>query len=400
MVQYFHRVSVVAPVANLPAVLLTGFIVPYGFATLCIATVWPTLGHLLGYGLSTVIGALITTVHWFALPWWTSFRVPSPPPLLLGSFFAVAVLLAVAMLTAKRRMAWIACAVLFSLGGLLAVYPFPPRLHAGRLEIAVLDVGQGDSIFIAFPNGRTMLVDSGGLPGSSYIRGARAGFDVGEEVVSPYLWTRGLRRLDVVALTHGHQDHFGGLSAVLRNFRVGQLWVGRDVDSSAYRALLATAKARGVPVIHQLQGNNYDWDGVRMRVLWPPDDDVVKSATNDDSIVLHLEKGSEKLLLAGDIGRSVEESLVLEKDLFPVEFLKVSHHGSATSSAEPFLEAARPNYAVISVGGNNPFGHPSALVLDRIAADGIHLFRTDRHGAVTALTDGNGFEISAFLDAP
>jgi len=164
------------------------------------------------------------------------------------------------------------------LAGLLAAYPFSPRLNAGRLEVTVLDVGQGDSIFVAFPDGRTMLVDGGGLPGSAYIKGARPALDVGEDVVSPYLWTRGLKRIDVVALTHGHEDHMGGLPAVLRNFRVGQLWVGRDVDSSAYRALLATAKARGVPVSYQVKGNSYDWDGVGIYVLWPPDDNPVKTA--------------------------------------------------------------------------------------------------------------------------
>ena len=130
MAQYFHRISVVGPATNLPAILLTGVIVPYGFAALSIGVAWPALGRVLGYGLSAAIGALISIVHWLALPSWTSYRVPSPPLLLLCSFFAVGVLLSVALLTARRWAAWIACAALLPFAGLLAAYPFSQRASA------------------------------------------------------------------------------------------------------------------------------------------------------------------------------------------------------------------------------------------------------------------------------
>src|SRR6202043_1853741 len=142
-----------------------------------------------------------------------------------------------------RRGVWAPSVVTLVLAALIVAYPFPARSPRGRLEVTVLDVGQGDSIFVAFPDGRTMLVDGGGLPGGAYLHGHRPGIDIGEDVVSPYLWSRGLKRIDIVALTHGHEDHLGGLPAVLRNFRVGQLWVGRDVNSAAYHGLLSTAAA-------------------------------------------------------------------------------------------------------------------------------------------------------------
>ncbi len=167
--------------------------------------------------------------------------------------------------------------VVLAAAALIAAYPFAPRLNRGRLEITVLDVGQGDSIFVAFPNGRTMLVDGGGLAGGFYIRGARPGIDVGEDVVSPFLWSRGLKRIDVVALTHGHEDHYGGLAAVLRNFQVGELWLGPNGDSAGFFALLAEARARRVPIIHRLKGDAFDWGGVNVDVLWPVDDAPVKA---------------------------------------------------------------------------------------------------------------------------
>ena len=257
---------------------------------------------------------LTASVDWFARMPSASYRLPGPSAVLMVTFFMALTLLAATILAGWRRIGAAAFLSLLALALLVALHPFPPRLNHGRLEVTVLDIGQGDSIFVGFPDGRTMLVDGGGLPGSTFVRGMRAGIDVGEDVVSPYLWSRGLKRLDVVALTHAHEDHIGGLFAVLRNFRVGELWVGHDVDSAAYRSLLVEARARGVRVVHRVQGESFDWAGVRIQVLWPLNDDPVRSATNDDSLVLRLQDGSERLLLAGDIERPVERNLTAGAD--------------------------------------------------------------------------------------
>jgi competence protein ComEC len=316
----------------------------------------------------------------------------------LAAFFAAATVLAATVLLAKRRAAMVAAAVVAGLAALIAIHPFAPRLDAQRLEVTILDVGQGDAIFVAFPDGKTMLLDGGGLPGSAYIRSRRPGIDVGEDVVSPFLWERGLKRLDVVALTHAHQDHLAGLAAILGNFQVGELWVGRDIESAAFAALLAEAGERGIPVIHRQRGDEFDWGGVRMRVLWPERLAPGKTAANDDSLVLRLESRQEKLLLTGDIERPVERTLGADGDALGADFLKVPHHGSRTSTTGPFLDSVRPRFAAISVGENNPFGHPSADVVQRIEAEGIRLYRTDRDGAITVLTDGSDLAIRTFLN--
>ena len=242
---------------------------------------------------------------------------------------------------------------------LVASHPFAPKLVRGDLEVSVLDVGQGDSIFTAFPDGRTMLVDGGGLGGSEWVGGYRSGTDVGEEVVSPYLWSRGLKRLDVVALTHAHHDHIDGLHAVLENFSVGELWVGRDIESAAYRTLLAEASAHGVRIVHKEQGSDFNWDGVTGDVLWPPHEAAATEASNDDSLVMRLTDGSLHFMLPGDAEQSVENELASEQAPLAAEFLKVPHHGSKTSSTEKFLEAVAPKVAVASVGESNPYGHPA-----------------------------------------
>src|ERR1700730_8605237 len=116
---------------------------------------------------------------------------------------------------------------------LIALFPFSPAWSAGKLEVSVLDVGQVDSLFVVSPGGRTLLIDGGGAFGGFPGHEERNGVDPGEEAVSPYLWSRGFQKLDVVALTHAHQDHLGGLAAILDNFRVSKLWIGREVSSLA-----------------------------------------------------------------------------------------------------------------------------------------------------------------------
>ncbi len=182
-----------------------------------------------------------------------------------------------------------------------------------------------------------MLIDGGGLEGSERVAGYRSGTDVGEEVVSPYLWSRGLKHLDVVALTHAHHDHLDGLLSVLDNFQVSQLWIGRDEETPALRNLLEEARARGVAIVHRTAGSGFAWDGVRGEVLWPPDTGPVREASNDDSLVMRLSDGGVRFLLSGDAQQKAEDNMVARGAPLDAAFLKVPHHGSTTSSTNIFF---------------------------------------------------------------
>jgi len=397
---YFHRVTLAGPFANVPALLLTGLAVPLGFLTLAASLVSHALAGWLAKVLGLILAMLDAAVRWFAGWHGASYRIPGPPLELIAIFVAVAIALSAAI-RMRWKVRWLSSAAiaLLAAAGIIATHPFPPRLAPQRLELTVLDVGQGDSLFLSFPHGRTMLVDAGGEIGNFHSGGMRSGIDVGEDVVSPYLWSRGLKQIDVVALTHAHEDHLGGLPAIFENFRVGEFWVGRDIQSAAYRQVLAAARAHGVRIRHLKQGDSFSEDGVSGSVLWPDDLAESQSAKNDDSLVMRLTDGTESLLLAGDIERPSERRILGEEQSVGVNFLKVAHHGSKTSTTDPFLSAAHPAFAAISVGRDNIFGHPSPEVTEQLEAAGVRVYRTDRDGAITASTDGRTLNVSAFLHA-
>lgn len=399
MAHFFHRVSVSGPLANMPALVLSALIVPFGFITLGLDALWTGLAAIAAHFTGWLVQSLLVIVQTISAWPHTAYRIPGPPAWVLAAFYILLALATLAATSRRRRWAIVLSLPLAALLLVSASYPFAPRLPSGALEVSVLDVGQGDSIFVAFPDGRTLLIDGGGSYSPTRMGGMRTGIDIGESVVSPYLWQRGVRRLDAVALSHAHNDHLDGINAVLDNFQVQQLWIGRAVDSRPFRELLAHARARGVRVVRRARGESFSWGSVTGLVLWPEDRPVAAEASNNDSLVLRLEYGRRAFLLPGDIEKPVEADLVLRGDPLAADVLKVPHHGSRTSATEPLLRAVQPRAAVISVGETNPFSHPHRETLDRLSAARVRALRTDQDGTVTFSCDGNAVRITTFVAA-
>jgi competence protein ComEC len=405
MARDFHRITLAAPLVNLLVVPLTGLIVPLGFLALGAGLLVSSVGRLLAVPLGWLTLLLLRVVTWFAhFPSW-SYRIPTPYGGLVAFFFVLLLALCVTFYleSAYRKTAALALATALAISAAtVAVFPFSPKWSKGKLELTVLDVRQGDSLFVVSPGGKTLLIDGGGdvldYPGHEVTRG----FDPGEEAVSPYLWSRGFKKLDVVALTHAHRDHLGGLAAVLNNFRVDHLWIGREVSIPALSELEDLARSHGVSVEHEAEGSSFSWDGVIGTFFWPEasSTSLASAAKNNDSLVLRLQYGKRTMLLPGDAERETERAVLAheEASALRADVLKIGHHGSKNSTTQPFLDAIEPKIAIISSGEDNPYGHPSPELLDRLQTVGARIYRTDRNGAIRVLTDGQTLEVSCFVD--
>jgi competence protein ComEC len=387
MAEYFHRVSFTGLSANLLIVPAMNAVVPLGF--MAIFTGWRWTGSLAGALLR--FSARVAGWHANLEPAW---RVPDPP-LWLVFAFGVA-LVACAVLIRHRTLKWPAITVVLGLFVLLLWQPWLGSHTAGLLELTAIDVGQGDSLLVVLPHGEIMLIDGGGR--LVYGRQRKSNLDIGEDVVSPYLWSRGIRRIDVMIATHSHQDHIGGLFAVMSNFRPQELWTGANPPPE----LEALARRLGIPSYEKHPTGPLELSGAIVEVLAPADDYVPRTAGNNDSLVLRISYGSRSFLLTGDMERGIEAKLLAAGTNLHADVLKVGHHGSRTSSTTAFLEAVSPSVALISAGYENSFGHPHPDVLGRLAERHTAILRTDRDGLVTARTDGHSvfFDLQAWRQNP
>jgi len=389
MALYFHRITIFALPVNVFILPLLLVLMPAALITLIVALIAPAYAVVpamfvalplhFGAGLVRIFGSLALG----------DFRIPAP---LLWQSAAFCALLAAAMVLASRansngsrwprRAAWVA----LLLAALAAVAPRPIDHPHDALLMEAIDVGQGDSLLLITPDGKTLLVDGGGFGGGPHQ--APQDFDIGEEVVSEALWSRGIRHLDVVALSHAHSDHMGGLPAVLRNFHPDELWVGNNPRFGAYNALLDEAAGLHIRLRPLRAGDALSLGATQITVLAPfRDYHPGPEPTNNDSLVLRVAYGATSVMLEGDAEAPIEQAMLAEPGLQST-LLKVGHHGSVTSTRPEFLARVAPQWAVISCGLHNRYGHPREEVLEVLQAAHIRTFRTDINGATCFRLDG------------
>jgi competence protein ComEC len=392
----FGRVTFAGLALNVAAVPLMAVAQMAGLAVLPAFALFPELATVPGWLAHLGASGLIQSTGFLEWAPFVAWRVALPNPAVVFVYY---VALAAAWVVwepatwpesvtrACRRAALglalgAGCWILFEPWAIVA------RRGDGRLRVTFVDVGQGDAALVRFPRGSTLLVDAGGLRG-------RSAFDVGDRVVAPVVRGTGVRRLTALAFTHGDADHAGGGEAIVREFRPHDVWEGVPVPPNPLlQQLKIAAVEAGSTWTNVRDGDLVTIDGVLVAVHHPSLPDWERQdVRNDDSIVLEISWHAASFVLAGDIGREAEALIISRFAPAPLRLVKVPHHGSLTSSSPDFVRALGPRVAVVSVGRGNPFGHPTATVLQRYREAGADVFRTDEDGAVVVETDGFSLDV-------
>lgn len=258
---------------------------------------------------------------------------------------------------------------------LLLVVTLQPR---GQLTVTVLDVGQGDAILLEMPDGQDVLVDGG--PDGRVLEGLGRALPFYD------------RTIELMVLTHPHADHVTGFIAALDRYEVERVLTAETLhDSSTYKEWQHAVAAEGSSVDVAITGARFAFGEATLTVLWPAPGSAPSKNLNDDSIVLLLDYRDTEFLFMGDASTEVEQQML---DAVPdVDVLKVGHHGSRFSSSDAFLDRAKPEIAVISVGEGNRYGHPHKEALERLERHGMRVFRTDEYSDIELRSDGSKIRI-------
>ena len=383
----FGRVSIVGVLTNIVVVPATGAAVVLGTLALAAGS------------FSTPLGESYAALAGLLLEWTIGFsRYAANLPFAsveAGRFgvAGAAAWYAVMGLVARRRnrrAAALFLALLLAALNAAVLLPADPAFapSPGLLRLSMIDVGQGDACCVEFPGGETLLVDTGPITPAG---------NAGVKTVIPFLKKRGISSVDLLVVTHPDADHCGGAASIIRGIRVGRIIEGSSgAETAVYESFHAAARERAVPLCRAARGDTISGPACsRLYVLWPPrtahpdEGRSRRGASNNSSIVFRLVYGDISVLFTGDAEKDAEHAMIRSYGGFlRCTVLKVAHHGSESGTSGEFLDAVRPSVAIVSVGAQNRFGHPSGSLLGRLGKSGARVLRTDREGAVVLTTDG------------
>jgi competence protein ComEC len=405
---YYNLFSPVSIPANLLAAPLVGLILLLGILAAILGLFWLPLAGLLNASTGVVLDLFLALVALLQELPGAVIYLATPPVLLAavwyGGLFLVAGICSGVWSPAVLRRFKNWTAVGAALGVVLLLIWWPWSGGGQKLIVHFIDVGQGDCSLVQTPGGRNMLIDTGGWR-EEFLSGTGAG----SQVVAPYLRRIGVRRLDVLVLTHPHEDHAGGAAYLVKNFPVilalvppaalpdgsGEAPGGETAEEipAAFTALMKNMEANGIPVEAAGAGDSLALDSmIDLRILSPGEMRASEASLNNISLVLKLTYKDRAFLFTGDVELEAQRKLLERGEELEADVLKMPHHGSRTLLPE-LVQQVQPEIAVIQVGAHNTFGHPAPSTLELLEHSGAAVYRNDLDGAVIIETDGYGLQV-------
>jgi competence protein ComEC len=388
---HFHRISTMGLVSNAIIIPIVGFgILPLGLLSLPLIPAFPSWGSLLVQAAAALAHGGIQTMELIASLPFAARYLPGPTTLEMILFYGFIA----SLLWLKRQpIKKLALALILVLALLDLSYWGLRGYTANRLRATFLDVGQGDCALVEFPRGRRMLIDGGGLYGD---------FDVGENVIAPFLWKQRILQVDYLVVSHPEPDHYKGLTFIARNFHPREFWHnGMTSKAATYEELLKVINDKGITMVKVEDGFTRSIGEAQVEAIhpaegWFPGGERKKGWANNNSLVLKIVFGDHNVLFTGDIEGEAESRLLRDDKKLEAQVLKVPHHGSKTSSTYYFVKEVSPQYAVFPVGYKNIFHLPSKRVVRRYEESGCQILRTDLDGAITIASDGEKLEVKTY----
>lgn len=422
-VVYFHRISLASIFLNVPVGALMAIESLLAIIGIFIAQVSEILAAPFIWA-TEILNWLILKITIFFISFeWSSLRLPHYAGelkvvylLYFLPIFAITFLLfqwlpfSLKIKDQKSKIkVQIAFASFLFLLAFIIFHPFSPPKPDGKLHLDFLDVGQGDSALMTMPTGETLLIDGGGKAKFNELYVQREGEEpepfepdvqnIGETVVSNFLWEKGYDKIDYLLPTHADTDHIQGLTDVARNFSINSAIVARtpwqDTDFADFYKILEKKK---IPLTVVSGGDILNFGEVKVEILSPQKVENLDIAwDNNQSIVLRITYGETTFLLTGDLEKEGEKELLQNPELLKANVVKVGHHGSRTSSTQDFINATKAKLAVISVGKHSPFRHPHEEVVERWQNSGAKIMTTGQNGTISILSDGKVLQIKTFV---
>lgn len=379
MAYYFNTISIISIITNLLVVPISGFLTILGFIAVIISNINFSLGKIVSYAIYTLISFMLKVASFFSKIPFANLLVPTPKIwMIIFCYLAIylivtenkkEIIIKIFNYKRIRKVKIILLEIILVIAIVVSIVNLIPRNY---ITLNMIDVGQGDSFYIETKNRKTILIDGGGSEGSDY--------DIGENILVPYLLDNGKKKIDLIIISHPHEDHIEGIFTVIEKLKVKKVIIGENLDDNELIIKLKeVCKNKNIKIIEVVAGDVLVVDNVYFEVIYPSIK-TKEEKINNMSLVFKMRYGEISTLFIGDLEEVAENNI---KENIKSDILKVAHHGSDTSTSQKFLNKVSPKIALISVGKDNLYGHPNKEVIERLKKKNINIYRTDLDGEIS-----------------